>query len=318
MTYYALAVTTCLAALLISFAAAAAACALIEWLVSRWHRLSPETRSRAVFICRVAPLVLSLGTTFFVVLPSFLQWEPQSTTETIGWRLAWLSGLTLALLTFLCVRILRVVIAGNRLAKLWMRDASRIGGANGVPVYQLPGAGSLVATVGIATAKIFVSSDVVESLSPAELDAALAHERAHVRSGDNLKQLLVRALRLPWASGDRVWTSGTEIEADLNAFRAGASPVELASALVKVARLRSVVRLDPRLATCLIPAGHETALADRVRRLNDLLDAEPVPPPRRHWRVAVPCSIAVALTVTAAVTQPTVLRLTHQLIERLV
>ena len=318
MTFYALCVTACLASLLISFAASAVLCTAAEWVVSRTRRWPAETRARAVFVCRLAPLGLSLSMTFFVVLPSFLQWEPAGTTETVGWRLAGFSALTLALASWFLARFLRAAIEGKRLADTWTRHATRLREQSGVPVYELPDAGSLVATVGIVKPRVFVSSGVIASLTAPELDAALAHEYAHVRSADNLKQLLVRSLRLPLSSGDGTWVAGREIEADLHALRSGASAVELASALVKVARLRSVARFDPIAATCLIPTGHESALADRLRRLRDLVTLDQRISPRRASTLAIPAASAATLALIAIVTQPAILRFTHDLIERLV
>jgi hypothetical protein len=317
VTYYALCVTICLAALLIGFAASAIVCSTAEWIVVRFLRgWAAETRARVIFACRVAPVVLSLGATLLVVLPSFLQWEPLLTTETVGLRLAWLSAMTLGLAGVFCARALRVAISGRHLASAWMERATLLN--DFADVYELPDAGALVATVGIVKPRIFVSADVVASLTAQELEAALAHERAHIGSADNFKQLVLRALRLPCSAGDRSWTAGTEIDADLRALQSGASAVELASALVKVARLKTVVQFDACAATCLIPAGHETALADRLRRLKDLLCAAPPVPRRRGWRIAVPGFIACAVAVIALVTQPAILRLTHELIERLV
>jgi beta-lactamase regulating signal transducer with metallopeptidase domain len=318
VTYYALCVTICLASLLVSFAVSASLGAAAEWIATRARRWSAETRARAVFACRVAPVVVSFAFTFVVVLPSFLQWEPLATSETVGWRLAGLSILTLVLIAWFVARVARVAIAGKRLAEAWTQQAGRLREYGGVPVYELPNAGSLVATIGIVKPRILVSSDVVAALTSLELEAALAHECAHVRSADNLKQLLVRSLRLPFSSGDGAWVAGREIEADLHALRSGASALELASALVKVARLRRVQRFDPCAATCLIPAGHETALADRLRRLRDLVTVEQQVAPQRVSVLAAPSAFAVALALIAFVTQPTILRFTHEVIERVV
>jgi Zn-dependent protease with chaperone function len=256
--------------------------------------------------------------TFALVLPAFLRWEPLRTGESVGSRLMWLSGAALLLFSVAFWRVARAIYAGYAVARRWQRESARLDNFTGVPVYELPNAGGLVATTGIFASRIFVSSNVTASLSAAELDAALAHERAHIRSADNLKQLLLRALRLPIAAGDRVWSVGTEISADLHALQSGTPAMELASALVKVARLRNTIRIDAcAAASCLIPAGQEKALGERVRRLTKLVsdDAQPAPPASRRWTWAY---AVAALAAIAMATHPAVLHLTHELIEKLV
>jgi len=314
MTYYALCITICLAALMITFAPLAVVCWIAEWAVASAKSWSAETRSRAVLLCRAVPMALSLGLVFLVVLPSFLRWEPATTGETIGWRLLSLSAAALMSIVFLGARVWRVAASTRKVKAAWTHDASPLPGLD--DVYQLADRGALVATVGIVKPRIFVSSDVVAALTASELDAALAHERAHVRSRDNLQQAVLSALRLPFSAGDRAWTAGSEIAADLRAIRSGAAALDLASALVKVARLKSTTRWEACAATCLIPQGQESALADRVQRLKELVASESAPAPRHGIGLAIPCAVAVALLVL--VTQPAVLQIAHELIERLV
>lgn len=314
MTYYALCLTICLSALMITFAALALVCWIAERMLAHARSCRAEARSRAILVCRVVPVALSLAAVCLVVLPSYLRWEPAATRETVGWQLLWLSAMALLSIGIAGGRVWRAASSTRNVQRTWAQQATRLHDLAGV--YQLPGAGGLVATVGIVRPRIFVSADVVAALTEEELRAALAHERAHIQSCDNLKQALLHALRLPFSAGDGAWTAGTEIEADSRALWAGASAVDLSSALVKVARLKRVVRCDSCVATCLIPPGQESALADRVRRLNDVLTSGSTPPLRRRFRLAMPCAVAIALLAMAS--QPAILRLTHELIERLV
>ena len=318
MNYYALCVTICLASLLLAFAASAAICAAAESLLVRSSRRWPVERlARAVFACRVAPAVVAFVLTFGLVLPSFLRFEPVRSAESVSMRLLWLSATTLLLAAIAAFRAMGAMFAGYALSRRWKRQARHIAEFSGIPVYELPHAGGLVTTTGIVGKEIFVSSIVTASLTPAELEAALAHEYAHIRSSDNLKRRLLRALRLPCASGDRAWTSGVEVSADLLALQSGVPAVELASALVKVARLGATVRINAfAAASCLIPAGQESALAERVRRLTAMVSSDQPHRPqagsaRRWWIFAAAAALAFA-------TQPAVLQLTHELIEKLV
>ena len=313
MTYYALCVTICLAALILTFAPLAAVCWIAEWFIAK-SSWSPETRSRAVLACRVAPLALSLGLVALVVLPSFLRWEPAATGESVGWRLLSLSAVALVSIAWLAARTWRIAASTREVTRAFAHDAAPL--PEFTDVYQLADAGALVATVGIVKPRIFVSSDVVGALTAQELAAALAHERAHVHSRDNLKRAILSVLRLPFSAGDRAWTAGSEIDADLHAICSGAAAVDLASALVKVGRLKTSRRWDACAATCLIPQGEESALADRVRRLKDLVTSGSAPAPRRGFGLAVPCALAVAFV--GIVLQPATLHMAHELIERLV
>jgi Zn-dependent protease with chaperone function len=92
---------------------------------------------------------------------------------------------------------------------------------------------------GAFTPKVAVSRGLLETVSPAELDAVLEHERYHVRSLDPLKVLMARAIPdalfyLPALRGLHArYIAGRELAADRRAVRAcGRDP--LARALLKV------------------------------------------------------------------------------------
>ena len=112
---------------------------------------------------------------------------------------------------------------------------------------------------------------ILRELTPAELDLAVAHERAHQRAGDNLSRALIHCAPdflglIPRASRlERLWEAEAECLADAAAVNG--NPVRatrLASALVKVARLASTDRTwTPGWSTFHHPALLET----RVRLL---------------------------------------------------
>src|SRR5262249_4310118 len=109
---------------------------------------------------------------------------------------------------------------------------------------------------------------VLDALDGAELAAALAHERAHLRARDNLKRLLLRACPdvLGWTRAGRAlerdWARAAEREADARVAATGAA-VDLAASIVKVARL-----VPPGARLLPLSALHDGGdVAARVRAL---------------------------------------------------
>ena len=89
-----------------------------------------------------------------------------------------------------------------------------------------------------------MSRSVVKALTDDELDASLAHERAHHQTRDNLKRLLVACspdLLGFWPGGreiERRWREAVEFAADARAASGSEGRgLLLASALLKVARM---------------------------------------------------------------------------------
>ena len=129
----------------------------------------------------------------------------------------------------------------------------------------------------------------------------VAHESAHVAAHDNLTRLLFAAAPVvPFTTAAccaivDAWIGASEEAADDEARREGRSPLVLASALTKVARL----------ATGRAPLAHASAILSgngveqRVRRLLE-------PPPREHGgRVRAPY-IAAGAFALATVASPRV------------
>jgi hypothetical protein len=161
-----------------------------------------------------------------------------------------------------------------------LKNATLLPGAKTrIPVYCVEQATSLLAVTGIFSPRIFVSRDVVDSLSSAELDAALSHELAHVNAVDNLKQLFLKVTSAPnWlrplAKVDSLWARFAELAADERAMTSGASVLELSSALVKVGRLSGVRQHPARLAASHLVDSCSAVTTARVARLRDLLEHE--------------------------------------------
>src|SRR5262249_45927772 len=143
--------------------------------------------------------------------------------------------------------------ATARVQKRWQADSRtqlQIAGVD-ARVYCVENESPLVAVTGIFRPKIFVSRQGLNVLSPEELRAAIAHEMHHVRRFDNLKQLVLNVVgpleRLGGAQSFS-WTLASEVAADAGALDRGASALDLASALVKVAALRRGPLLSHQIA----------------------------------------------------------------------
>jgi len=126
-------------------------------------------------------------------------------------------------------------------------------------------------TCGFLRPTCVFSSALVSGLSAAELEAVVAHEAAHVKRRDNLARILVAAwdalafLVPPLRHLSDQWKQQAEMAADELAASKTGRPIELASALVRVGRMRQVGR-DAALASSFAVAEWGL-LTRRVKRL---------------------------------------------------
>lgn len=160
---------------------------------------------------------------------------------------------------------------------------------------------------------LLVPRDLAERLAPAELDAVLLHELAHVRRDDlrwNLLQRLVLALLWFHPAAWRLQAAlARERErcCDVLAVRHGASRAALARALVKLAEAATGARTcaSRRLA---LDVSRGNGLVERVRALVDAAPAQAVPARQRvalALALSAACLLALALGVgRAATTDP--------------
>jgi len=179
------------------------------------------------------------------------------------------------------IRGLRMWRMTRFMQREWQKHAQPVSTLTpGVPLYRVDAKASLLAVTGIFRPTVFVSRAVAEGLTEAELSAALAHEVAHVRSYDNLKQLLMKLTAPPvWLrrlhSTDEAWTRASEMAADENALAQGASALELSSALIKVGRLSMGQTVPANFtASHLVPCGCSSATLTRAAHLRELLEKE--------------------------------------------
>jgi Zn-dependent protease with chaperone function len=285
-----------------------------------------------LFAVRLLPLGLASLVTVGFVLPAFVEFEPNSTSEGLSARLVTLAIAGALVLIAMAVRGAHILLATYQTQMQWMARSEPIY-VHGVkiPVRQVEGRSSLLAVTGILRPRIFIAREIVERLSAEELAAALAHEMAHVSSFDNLKQLLLRITRPPGflktlTLADAAWTSASEVAADQSALTAGATALDLSSALVKVGRIgRPTVLLQAVTASHLLPSACGTSLEARVQRLQEALEQDTLengPPSveqtkKSGWRKRA-FSMAVLVILAYSLSVPVLLPAIHEVLELLV
>src|SRR6478672_8794472 len=201
-------------------------------------------RARLLFCLRIFPGVVAFLAVTLLLVPSYLEYEPRHTAETVSLKLALLAFFSA---TGIAVSIYRGIATHRATAKLtadWLRQGKpiKITGID-IKAYQIEHTFPLIAIVGFLRPKLFIARQVLELLAPEEIAAALAHENGHLTARDNLKRGLLHACRdvlLIIPSGrslDRAWSEASEEAADENAARQGnGAALDLASALVKIAK----------------------------------------------------------------------------------
>jgi Zn-dependent protease with chaperone function len=218
-----------------------------------------------------------------------------------------------ALVVRSAARVVAVARAGWRLRAV---DACPLDSAPGV--YEVPGLAG-ISLAGVVRARILVGSAVRRALDRAELDVALAHERAHRRSLDNVKRFVMFCapdVFGAWAVAREVesrWHATAESLADARAVGGdGVRAVHLASALVKVSRLASAS--VPLVSSPAWSTLHDPPLLEqRVRRLvNGTTPSASAPRP--GVSIAATGLLGTALVAVSALAYPAV----HQLTEALV
>jgi hypothetical protein len=175
---------------------------------------------------------------------------------------------------------------------LWLRCALRACLALRKPRAMPP-----IATVGLLRPIVVVADDLVGTLDPAALRAALAHEWVHVRRRDPLRIWLaqiVTDLQWPSPSARRRldhWLTSLELARDEEARLGGASGEDLAAAVVAVARMP----WRPRSTAMAGLTGAETSLASRVHRL-----LAPVLPDGGRRSILLPLAVLAVLVASVA------------------
>ena len=219
------------------------------------------------FLRRLLPLVGLLGGALLLMAPAFLLYEPAEADERPGLVASALAAFGLLLLGATAARALRAYLATRRLVAEWSQDAQEIAlPGQPVPAFGIAHAFPVVAVVGVWRPRLFIARRVLQALTPDELSAVLAHEAWLVRAGDNVKRWLMACaptigFRPLAARLEREWEEAMELEAD----RSAGGALELASALVKTARLA------PAGADLRVPAAAFHGGGSIARRIDSLV-----------------------------------------------
>jgi len=284
-------------------------------------RLPAGLAARLLLGLRLFPPAASLLVVAGLCVPSYLWLETEAGAERVGFAC-------------LAAALSALAIGGMAIARGWRaarrslrysRDCRRAGRetrlpGEAAPVWIVEGQPALLALAGILRPRIFISRQLVDSLSAGELSAALSHERAHRLSRDNFKRLclLLAPDAVPFHSNfaalEHAWARSAEWAADDRAA-AGDSlrSLSLASALVRTARMGP---WGPAsfLVTSLLDSSLD--FSERVERL--LCGAPPAEGSAQFMTILTAGSAVLLAISLAAMAQPGALASVHGLLERLV
>ena len=268
----------------------------------------------ALALCRVLPAMLALALTALVLGPGYFEHEQRTETEGAGYALFALAAGGLSIVMASLARVARAMLRTSALKRTWLAAAHPIDVPSaGMPAFALDLPFPLVAVLGVVRPRLFISRVVLTACSSAELRAILQHEHAHVMRRDNAVRMLMDAspdlLGLTWlprAIAD-AWHQAVEHRAD----DAAAERLDLASALVKVARIATASPAIELPASALYRGEGHASIGTRVRRLVDT-GIEPRP----RWMAAIAGSaVALGALVGAAALTGAGSRAAHAVLE---
>jgi Zn-dependent protease with chaperone function len=290
--------------------------------------ISAMSRARLLFAFRIVPAVVAVLFVLFFLVPSYLFYEPRHTNERVSVKLGLLAFLSAS---GICLAIGRSVASWRATARLtadWLQHGERITVAGvAIDTYRIEHSFPVIAIIGVLRPRMFIARHVLELLSPEEIGAALAHENSHLAARDNLKRGVLRACRdalLIVPSGrslDRAWSDAAEEAADENAARREDVALDLASALVKIARIiPSGARPTMPAGVFLVGEEEASCIEIRVGRLMELAGGTRQTTTQRTFPILLLSSMACSLAGSIAVgfNAPLIFSNVHSLIEHAV
>lgn len=319
MTFVTLGLVVALAA----FAATGIVGALVTGALWMDARRTPEAmpawrRARGLLLLRLLPAAAGLAWVGGLLVPAFSAFEPRETDEAVGFVFLALSVAGAVGIVASIGRAVALAISTRRVAHSWMRAGCRIHlDAIRVPTFRIETDFPVVSVVGVLRPRLFVSGRVLDGCSANELSAILAHERAHLHAWDNLKRLVVRCCpdMLAWMRLGRTledeWSAAAEEAADERAAaRRGVARVDVAAALIKVARL------TPSGVVLAAPVSAFYRGENIERRVRRLVAASPSTTRRPLWLVLAWCALVAPVgAAIAAQWYSTLLPNIHALVE---
>ena len=303
----------------------ARACKPILW------KCSARTRAEILFVMRIGPPVIAIVAIAVFMIPSYLRYEPYATNETVGWKLGMLASISAIGVALAIWRGVRSWLATRSLLKQWLAASTPIKlDTITVPTFVFEHSFPIIAVVGAIRPRLFIAGRVLESLTEAELAAAIAHEYGHLAAQDNFKRSVMRISRaalllIPcgrWL--DRAWSEASESAADEHAAQQSSQvALDLASALVRIARM------IPNGQRTTLPAAVSGFLVEndapgvkvRVSRLVELASTDPrllvSSAPLFRFVPWFVLTLVVVLSVTIE-SRPQVLAAVHEFVEHVV
>jgi len=316
----------------ISLAAFSAIDALLSLLIilfwrgigHRLQSLDASIRANLLLSLRFLPAVAASLLVFAYIIPAYLIYEPRETTEDVSFKMAFLAAFSVVFLLLAASRFVSGQIATRRLIKDWLRNSESVRDDRlRIPIYRLRHSFPVIAVTGILRRKLFIADQLFDLLSEAELTAAFAHEYAHLRTRDNIKGALLHACAdflaiIPGGRAlDRAWIEASEIAADEYAARAGGEvSLDLASALIKIARVVPENSRAAMPAAVSLMAGDSSAIALRVQHLTQIATAGPrAESPVGEWSCSGLWSMIIAMVVALVALFPELLSIFYEWIE---
>ena len=285
---------------------------------------SAKSRAKFIFAFRLLPFVLSVSLLLFLFIPSFVIHEKENPEEFVSFRLSVLAFVALAVLVFAFLRALLSLLKTQILVSKWMREENRLNlGYTKTPVYKIENQYPMIAVFGLFKHKIFIDSRVFEILNDEEIEAVIAHEQAHINSLDNLKRFALNFCRnltvLPFFKNiETAWDNSSEAAADEFASQDKRTrPLDLASALVKLARELSNTPTQKFVMASYISSEAHAPVAWRIERLISLANNFPQKEEKKYlgsFILAIAC-FAFAVKFLLLATHTDLFLFTHYLIE---
>ena len=158
-------------------------------------RLSSRKQEQIIFTLRVFPVGAAVVFVLAFLLPAYLLFEPRLSGETVSIKLALISLASLLGIGFAGYRVFRTWLATRRLTSSWLKHSERISVDQvDVPVFRIRHPFPVIAVVGMFRPRMFVASQIFDSLSAEEFRAAIAHEYGHLNAHDNFKRAIFAIL----------------------------------------------------------------------------------------------------------------------------
>lgn len=211
---------------------------------------------------------------------------------------AWLS---LLLVAAAAARMLGTALSAHLLRRMMLASGAPLDGGEQPPLLVELGR-PVSFTAGLLCPVTVLSTSLRARLSAEELEAVLAHERAHLRRRDNLARLAADASATLLVIMPTVWyyrrrlRSALEEAADDAAVAMGVQPEDLAGALSAMEAAAERGPREPSLAELLIP---EPALPAARRARLEAMEAGAFSAVGRRGRVAMLLAALAGVAVVA-------------------